>query len=63
VLFLSVNFAICLINDIALAADTLGHPAYSWCLDYTLIVVDASYAVVVCIADVDFDVSPAFIVQ
>jgi len=62
-LFLRVNFAVCLIDGCALATYALRHAANLRRLDNALIVVNASNTMVVRVADVDLDVAAGLVVQ
>ena len=55
--FLRVYLAVRLIDWSAFAADTLGHATNYWRLNNTLVVVNASNAMIIGVADEDFDVA------
>ena len=63
-LFICINLAIRLIvNWRALTANTLRNSSYLRCLYHTLIVIHPTNAVIVCITNVNFDISTILIVQ
>ena len=60
--FVRVDLVVCLINRYAFTTCTGWNTSNLWRLDDTHVVVDSSNAVIVCIADVNFDVATALVV-
>ena len=62
--FVCIDFAIYLIvNRRAFSTDALWDALDLWCLHDTLIVEDATNAVIIGVADVDFDVASMLVVE